>query len=67
LRATLRDVKGVGSYAANHLLMLLGITIRSPATAKCGRIWHFAQAPQREVERAAATRYQQWAIHLSGL
>ena len=39
LRATVLGVKGIGNYAANHLLMLLGHYDQIPATARCGRTW----------------------------
>jgi hypothetical protein len=48
LRTALLGIKGVGSYGANHLLMLLGITARSPATARCGSTWAYRRRRDRK-------------------
>jgi N-glycosylase/DNA lyase len=61
LREMLLSVKGIGSYGANHMLMLLGhygmIPCDSEVRAYLGIA---AKASAREVERRAANRYGRW-------
>ncbi len=61
LRAAVRSVKGVGSYAANHLLMLLGHYDQIPCDSEVrAYLGISSKTPQREVERIAAQRYGHW-------
>ena len=61
LRSSLLGVKGVGSYAANHLLMLLGHYDRIPCDSVVREyLGVLSKAAQKEVERAAAKRYGHW-------
>ncbi len=61
LRSSLLGVKGVGSYAANHLLMLLGHYGEIPCDSEVREYFGVSsKAAQKEVERAAAKRYGHW-------
>lgn len=61
LRSSLLGVKGVGSYAANHLLMLLGHYDQIPCDSVVREYLGMSpKAGQQEVERAAAKRYGHW-------
>jgi 3-methyladenine DNA glycosylase/8-oxoguanine DNA glycosylase len=61
LRTSLLDVKGVGSYAANHLLMLLGHYRAIPCDSVVREYLGMSpKASQKEVERAVAKRYGHW-------
>lgn len=61
LRSTLLDVKGIGSYAANHLLMLLGHYDQIPCDSVVREYLGISpRAASKEVEREAARRYGQW-------
>ena len=61
LRSLLLGVKGVGSYAANHLLMLLGHYDQVPCDSVVREYLGMSpKAGQQEVERAAAKRYGHW-------
>ena len=61
LRSALLGVKGVGSYAANHLLMLLGHYGEIPCDSEVRDYLGVPpKAAQKEVERAAARRYGHW-------
>jgi 3-methyladenine DNA glycosylase/8-oxoguanine DNA glycosylase len=61
LRSSLLGVKGVGSYAANHLLMLLGHYGEIPCDSEVRVYLGISpEAAQKEVERAAARRYGHW-------
>ena len=61
LRSSLLGVKGVGSYAANHLLMLLGHYGEIPCDSEVREYLGVSpKAAQKEVERAAAKRYGHW-------
>ena len=53
--------QGVGSYAANHLLMLLGHYGEIPCDSEVREYLGMSpKAAQKEVERAAAKRYGHW-------
>jgi N-glycosylase/DNA lyase len=61
LRTALLGVKGVGSYGANHLLMLLGHYGEIPCDSEVREYLGVSpKAAQKEVERAAARRYGKW-------
>jgi 3-methyladenine DNA glycosylase/8-oxoguanine DNA glycosylase len=61
LRATVLGVKGIGNYAANHLLMLLGHYDQIPCDSEVrAYVGLSAKASQKEVERVAAKRYGHW-------
>ena len=61
LRSALLGVKGVGSYAANHLLMLLGHYDQIPCDSEVREYLGLPpKADQKKVERAAARRYGHW-------
>jgi 3-methyladenine DNA glycosylase/8-oxoguanine DNA glycosylase len=61
LRTALLGVKGVGSYGANHLLMLLGHYGNIPCDSEVRNYLEVSpKAAQKEVERAAAKRYGHW-------
>jgi 3-methyladenine DNA glycosylase/8-oxoguanine DNA glycosylase len=61
LRSSLLGVKGVGSYAANHLLMLLGHYGEIPCDSEVREYLGVSpKAVPKEVERAAAKRYGHW-------
>lgn len=61
LRSSLLGVKGVGSYAANHLLMLLGHYDQIPCDSEVREYLGMSpKAAQKEVERAAVKRYGHW-------
>ena len=61
LRATVLGVKGIGNYAANHLLMLLGHYDQIPCDSVVrAHLGISARVPQKEVERIAAKRYGHW-------
>ena len=61
LRSSLLGVKGIGSYAANHLLMLLGHYGEIPCDSEVREYLGVSpKAVQKEVERAAANRYGHW-------
>jgi N-glycosylase/DNA lyase len=61
LRKSLLGVKGVGSYAANHLLMLLGHYDQIPCDSVVREyLGASPKAGQKEVERAATRRYGHW-------
>ncbi len=61
LRSAILGVKGVGSYAANHLLMLLGHYGNIPCDSEVREYLGLSpKADQKEVERAAAKRYGHW-------
>ena len=52
LRATVLGVKGIGNYAANHLLMLLGHYDQIPCDSEVRSYLGISpKAPQKEVER----------------
>ena len=61
LRERLLEIKGVGSYAAHHIMMLLGhydfIPCDSEVAAYLGLP---TRTPLRKVERTAAARYGHW-------
>ena len=61
LRATILGVKGIGNYAANHMLMLLGHYDQIPCDSEVRAYLGISpKASQREVERVAAKRYGHW-------
>jgi 3-methyladenine DNA glycosylase/8-oxoguanine DNA glycosylase len=61
LRSSLLGVMGVGSYAANHLLMLLGHYGEIPCDSEVREYLGVSpKAAQKEVEQAAAERYGHW-------
>ena len=61
LRSSLLGVKGVGSYAANHLLMLLGHYDQIPCDSVVREYLGMSpKASQKEVEQAVAKRYGRW-------
>ena len=61
LRETILTVKGIGNYAANHLLMLLGHYDQIPCDSEVrAYLGISAKASQKEVERVAAKRYGHW-------
>ena len=61
LRATILGVKGIGNYAANHLLMLLGHYDQIPCDSEVRAYLGIeASVAQREVERIVAKRYGHW-------
>jgi 3-methyladenine DNA glycosylase/8-oxoguanine DNA glycosylase len=61
LRSSLMGVKGVGSYGANHLLMLLGHYGEIPCDSEVREYLGVSpKAGQKGVERAAAKRYGHW-------
>ena len=61
LRATVLGVKGIGSYAANHLLMLLGHYDQVPCDSEVRAYLGLSpKIPQKEVERIMAKRYGHW-------
>ena len=61
LRSSLLGVKGVGAYAVNHLLMLLGHYDQIPCDSVVREYLGMSpKAGQKEVERAAAKRYGYW-------
>jgi N-glycosylase/DNA lyase len=61
LRSALLGVTGIGSYAANHLLMLLGHCSEIPCDSEVREyLGVSSKAAQKEVERVAAKRYGQW-------
>ena len=61
LRYSLLGVKGVGSYAANHLLMLLGHYGEIPCDSVVREyVGMSPKASQKEVEQAVAKRYGHW-------
>jgi N-glycosylase/DNA lyase len=61
LRSSLLDVKGIGSYAANHLLMLLGHYTAIPCDSVVREYLGMSpKASQKEVEQAVAERYGRW-------
>jgi 3-methyladenine DNA glycosylase/8-oxoguanine DNA glycosylase len=61
LRSSLLGVKGVGSYAANHLMVLLGHYGEIPCDSEVREYLGMSpKAGQREVERAAAKLYGHW-------
>ena len=61
LRAMVLGVKGIGNYAANHLLMLLGHYDQIPCDSEVRSYLGISpKAPQKEVERVAAKRYRHW-------
>ena len=54
-------MKGVGSYAANHLLMLLGHYDQIPCDSVVREYLGMSpKASQKEVEQAVAKRYGHW-------
>ena len=58
LRSSPLGVNGVGSYAANHLLMLLGHYDQIPCDSVAREYLGMSpKAGQRDVERTAAKRY----------
>lgn len=64
LRSAILGVKGVGSYAANHLLMLLGHYDQIPCDSEVREYLGLSpKAGQKEVERAALRRYGHWGRH----
>ncbi len=61
LRATVLGVKGIGSYAANHLLMLLGHYDQVPCDSEVRAYMGLsAKVPQKEVERIVTELYGHW-------
>ena len=61
LRATVLGIKGIGNYAANHLLMLLGHYDQIPCDSEVrAYLGISAKASQKEVERVAAKRFGHW-------
>jgi N-glycosylase/DNA lyase len=61
LRETVLTVKGIGNYAANHLLMLLGHYDQIPCDSEVRAYLGISvKASQKEVERVAAKRYGHW-------
>ena len=61
LRAAVLGVKGIGSYAANHLLMLLGHYDQVPCDSEVRSYLGLSPAiPQKEVERIVAKRFGHW-------
>lgn len=61
LRAAILGVKGIGSYGANHLLVLLGHYGEIPCDSEVRAYLGVSpKAAQKEVERAAAKRYGKW-------
>jgi len=61
LRTAILGVKGVGSYGANHLLMLLGHYGEIPCDSEVRAYLGVSpKAAQKEVERATAKRYGHW-------
>lgn len=61
LRPKILGVKGVGSYAANHLLMLLGHYDQIPCDSVVREYLGMSpKADAKVVERAAAKRYGHW-------
>ena len=61
LRATVLGVKGLGNYAANHLLMLLGHYDQIPCDSEVRSYLKISpQASLKEVERVVAKRYGHW-------
>ena len=61
LRTALLGVKGIGSYGANHLLMLLGHYGEIPCDSEVRDYLEISpRAAQKEVERLAAKRYGHW-------
>jgi 3-methyladenine DNA glycosylase/8-oxoguanine DNA glycosylase len=61
LRATVLGVKGIGNYAANHLLMLLGHYDQVPCDSEVRAYLGLSpKIPQKEVERIMAKRYGHW-------
>ncbi len=61
LRESLLGVNGIGSYGANHLLMLLGHYGEIPCDSEVREYLGLSpKAGQKEVERAAAKRYGHW-------
>jgi 3-methyladenine DNA glycosylase/8-oxoguanine DNA glycosylase len=61
LRSSLLGVKGVGAYAANHLLMLLGHYDHIPCDSVVREYLGVSpKAAQKAVERAAVKRYGHW-------
>jgi 3-methyladenine DNA glycosylase/8-oxoguanine DNA glycosylase len=61
LRATVLGVKGIGNYAANHLLMLLGHYDQVPCDSEVRTYLGLSpKIPQKEVERIMAKRYGHW-------
>ena len=61
LRSALLGVKGIGSYGANHILMLLGHYGEIPCDSEVREYLGVSpKAGQKEVERAAAKRYGHW-------
>jgi len=61
LRATVLNVKGIGNYAANHLLILLGHYDQIPCDSEVRAYLGIStKASQKEVERVAAKRYAHW-------
>ena len=61
LRETVLGVKGIGNYAANHLLMLLGHYDQIPCDSEVrAYLGISSKASQKEVERVVAKRYGHW-------
>ena len=61
LRLAVLDVKGIGNYAANHLLMLLGHYDQIPCDSEVRAYLGISpKASQKDVERIAAKRYGHW-------
>ena len=61
LRSSLLGVKGVGSYAANHILMLLGHYDQIPCDSVVREYLGMSpKASQKEVEQAMVKRYGHW-------
>ena len=61
LREAVLGVKGIGNYAANHLLMLLGHYDQIPCDSEVRTYLGLsAKTSAKEVERFAAKRYGHW-------
>jgi len=61
LREAVLGMKGVDSYGASHLLMLLGHYGEIPRDSEVREyLGVLPKAAQKEVERLAAKRYEQW-------
>jgi N-glycosylase/DNA lyase len=61
LRSSLLGVTGVGAYAANHMLMLLGHYDQIPCDSVVREYLGMSpKASQKEVEQAVAKRYGHW-------
>ena len=61
VRAAVLDVKGIGNYAANHILMLLGHYDQIPCDSEVrSYLGVSSKAPPKEVDRVAAKRYGHW-------